>query len=203
MVASHNQTQFLKARRRLAHSSRAANSPRWRLSALRGLWWFCRDGCRAGDDEDLDLLPPPADGAPEPVRLRLSGLFDQDLQAVFGGGRACKGPCGQQGPELVLDQPRPIVGFGSPMFFLMEPNYTTLPDSRINDLSARLLPVREPQKTASVQTKEPSTIKVSEGLLHWVRQGPEMLLVPAEDRQFFWHDNVSIALGTDSLSRSL
>lgn len=71
----------------------------------RGVVSFHFRGCRTGDNEDFDLFPPPADGAPETVRLRLRGSLDQDLQPVFRGGSVGKRACGQQGPELFVDKP--------------------------------------------------------------------------------------------------
>ena len=69
----------------------------------------CR-GCRTGDDEDFDLVPPLADRAPEPVRLRLHGTpglgpaSGISLHPVSRCGRIGKRVDGQQGPELLLDQ---------------------------------------------------------------------------------------------------
>jgi hypothetical protein len=69
----------------------------------RGVVGFHFRCCRAGDNEDFNLFPPPADRAPEPVRFRLRGTFDEVLQAVFCSGRVGEGSCGEQRPELLFD----------------------------------------------------------------------------------------------------
>ena len=71
----------------------------------RGVVGFHFRRCRAGDNEDFDLFPPPADRAPEPVGFRLRGPFHQDLQALSCSGRVGEGSDGEQRAELFFDQP--------------------------------------------------------------------------------------------------
>jgi hypothetical protein len=71
----------------------------------RGVVGFHFRCCRAGDNEDFDLFPPPADRAPEPAGFRLSRSLDQGQHAFFRCGRVGEGPGGQQCPELFFDQP--------------------------------------------------------------------------------------------------
>jgi hypothetical protein len=59
----------------------------------------------AGDDEDFDLFPPPADGAVEPVRLGSGGCLDEDFEFLFRGGVIFQRAGAQQGPQLFLDLP--------------------------------------------------------------------------------------------------
>ena len=67
----------------------------------------CLDvACRgARDDEDFDLVPPPADGAVELVRLRPCCGLHQNLEVLFRGGGIGEGARAQQNPELLLDFP--------------------------------------------------------------------------------------------------
>lgn len=58
--------------------------------------------CCSGDDEDFDFFPPTADGAAEPVRLGLRGLFDQGLQPGFRGCCVGEGTGAQQASAVLL-----------------------------------------------------------------------------------------------------
>ncbi|MCX2748984.1 hypothetical protein OOZ51_14340 [Arthrobacter sp. MI7-26] len=59
----------------------------------------------AGNDQDLDFFPQPADGAVEPVRFRSCGCRDQFLEFFLGRGRVLQGAGAQQDPALFLDLP--------------------------------------------------------------------------------------------------
>lgn len=58
-----------------------------------------------GNDQDLDLFPPPADGAVEPVRLRSCGCLDQFLEFFLRRRGVLQGAGAQQDPELFFDLP--------------------------------------------------------------------------------------------------
>ncbi len=62
-------------------------------------------GGGAGDDENFDLVPPPADRAVELIRLGPSGCFNQAFGFLFRHGRVSQGVGAQQRPELFLDLP--------------------------------------------------------------------------------------------------
>jgi hypothetical protein len=59
----------------------------------------------AGHDEDLDLLPQPADSAVELVRLRPADSLGPGPEFLLRCGRVGEGPCPQQLSELFLDPP--------------------------------------------------------------------------------------------------
>jgi hypothetical protein len=61
----------------------------------------------AGDDEDFDLVPPPADRAVELVGLWPSGWFNQDLEFLFRHGGVSQRVGAQQRPEQVKLSTKP------------------------------------------------------------------------------------------------
>lgn len=67
-----------------------------------GLDLSCRG---AGNDQHLDLFPPPADGAVEPVRLRPCGCLDQFLEYLFGRCGVFQEAGSEQNSELLFDLP--------------------------------------------------------------------------------------------------
>ncbi len=80
-------------------------------AAFSGLYFLCGG---AGDDENFDLLPPAANGPPEPGRLGLVGFLHQPLEFFFGQLGVFQGAGAQQCSHLFFHVPGSFEG--SPRF---------------------------------------------------------------------------------------
>lgn len=59
----------------------------------------------AGNDQYLEIVPPPANGSVDPVRFRSCRHLDQFLEFCFRGRRVVQGSGAQQYSQLFLDVP--------------------------------------------------------------------------------------------------